>query len=75
MFELPLAVAIYCLIVGAVFSALWLAYDRRSRMHSEADLRRSAFHCIRCDSIYPGAYGAGLCRCPRCGHENSRLRF
>jgi len=75
MFEFPLAVAIFCLVVGAVFCGLWLYYDRRSRMNFEFELRRSAFHCPRCDLIYTGAAGAGACLCPRCGHENSRLRF
>jgi hypothetical protein len=75
MFELPIAAVIYCLLVGAVFSVLWLCYDRRDHLNFEVELRRSAFHCIRCDSIYSGTAGAALCRCPRCGHENSRLRF
>lgn len=75
MFDFPLAVAIFCLMVGAVFCGLGLYYDRRNRMNFELELRRSAFHCIRCDLIYARPAGAGARLCPRCGHENSRLRF
>jgi hypothetical protein len=75
MFELPIAAVVYCLLVGTAFIGLWLYYDRRGRMQFEDELRRSAFHCIRCDRIYPGDAGAGLSRCPACGHENTRLRF
>jgi hypothetical protein len=75
MFEFPLAVVIYCLLVGAVFCALGYYYDRRGRIAFELELRRSAFHCIKCDLTYTGTAGVGVCRCPRCDHENSRLRF
>jgi ribosomal protein L37AE/L43A len=75
MFEPIHATVIYCVLIGAVFSALWFYFDRRDRAHFETVLRRSAFHCIRCDQIYSETAGAGLSRCPKCGHENSRLRF
>jgi hypothetical protein len=75
MFEPTHATVIYCVFVGAVFGLLWFFFDRRDHAQFEAVLRRSAFHCIRCDRIYPGPAGAALCRCPGCGHENTRLRF
>jgi hypothetical protein len=75
MFAFPAAVAAYCVLVGAVFLGLWLAYDRRDNRSLERARRKAAFHCIRCDQLYTGTPGAELCRCPRCGHENMRLRF
>jgi DNA-directed RNA polymerase subunit RPC12/RpoP len=33
------------------------------------------FHCIRCDALYTAPTGTELCRCPKCGHQNGRLRF
>ncbi len=75
MFDLPAAVVAYCVLVAAVFLGLWLYYDRRDHRSFERERRKAAFHCIRCDQLYTGASGAELCRCPRCGHENARLRF
>jgi len=75
MFELPVAAAVYCSLVGLVFLATWLYYDRRDHALFEQERRKTTFHCIRCDRLYTAAAGAELGRCPRCGHENSRLRF
>jgi len=33
------------------------------------------FHCIRCDALYTSPTGSDLAKCPRCAHENTRLRF
>lgn len=75
MFEPPVAAAVYCLLLAAVFLGLWLVYDRRDHLRFEKERRKAAFHCIRCDRLYLGSTGAELCRCPSCGHENARLRF
>ena len=75
MFELPVAAVIYCVLVAIVFLALWLYYDRRDHRRFESERRRTSFHCIRCDQLYSGGARAELCLCPRCGHENARLRF
>jgi ribosomal protein L37AE/L43A len=75
MFELPVAVLIYCLLVAGAFLGLWLYYDRREHRRFEQERRKAAFHCIRCDRLYVAPAGTQLCRCPACGHENARLRF
>lgn len=75
MFELPAAAVVYCALVGVLFLALWLYYDRREHQRFEGQRRKTTFHCIRCDQLYAAPAGSELCPCPRCGHENSRLRF
>jgi rRNA maturation endonuclease Nob1 len=75
MFEFNAAVLAYCVVVAAVFLGLWLFYDRRDHRRFEHERRRTTFHCIRCDRLYAAPEAPELCRCPRCGHENSRLRF
>jgi len=75
MTGLPIAAVIYCTLVGAVFLGLWLYYDRREHARFELQRRKTTFHCIRCDHLYPAPAGTELCKCPRCGHENARLRF
>ncbi|MBI5770935.1 MAG: hydrogenase nickel incorporation protein HypA [Verrucomicrobia bacterium] len=75
MFEFTTAAVIYCALVGAGFLTLWLWYDRRDHRTFEAGRRRAAFHCIRCDALFAGAPGAQIEKCPKCGHENARLRF
>ena len=75
MFELTAATVIYCLLVAAAFLGLWIFYDRRDHRRFELERRKTTFHCIRCDTIYSAPRSAELCRCPKCGHENTRLRF
>lgn len=75
MLSLPAAAVIYCTLVAVVFLVLWLWYDRRDHARFEGQRRKTTFHCIRCDRLYTAPGGADLCRCPRCGHENARLRF
>lgn len=75
MFDLTTATVIYCLLVAAVFVSLWLWYDRRDNRRFELERRKTTFHCIRCDALYTAPQGTEMCRCPRCGHENARLRF
>ncbi|MFM1851640.1 MAG: hypothetical protein RIS54_1324 [Verrucomicrobiota bacterium] len=66
---------IYCAVTGVFFLVLWLYYDRRDHARFERERRRTVFHCIRCDRIYEAPAGTEPCRCPRCDHENARLRF
>jgi len=75
MFELPVAAAVYCALVGAAFLTLWLAYDRRDHRSFERERRKTTFHCIRCNHLYTARIGTELSQCPNCGHENSRLSF
>jgi len=75
MFEFTTATVIYCVMVGLVFLGLWGYYDRREHRRFERDRRKTSFHCIRCDALYTAPNGTELCLCPKCGHENSRLRF
>lgn len=70
------AVAVaFCTIVGLVFLGLWLWYDRRDHQRFELQRGRTTFHCIRCDHLYTAPPGTAVCHCPKCGHENARLRF
>jgi len=75
MLEFSTAAVVFCVLVAAVFLGLWLYYDRRDHRRFEAERRKTTFHCIRCDAIYSAPKGTQLCRCPKCGHENGRLRF
>jgi hypothetical protein len=75
MFEFPVATLVYCIVVALAFLTLWLYYDRRDHRRFEGERRRTTFHCIRCDRLYTAAAGTELCTCPRCGHQNARLRF
>ncbi|HZP60901.1 MAG TPA: hydrogenase nickel incorporation protein HypA [Opitutaceae bacterium] len=75
MLALPTAVVFYCLVVAAVFLGLWFYYDRRDHVRFEGERRKTTFHCIRCGRLYTASAGGELCKCPQCGHENSRLKF
>jgi hypothetical protein len=75
MFDLTTGAVLYCVILAVGFLGLWLCYDRRDHRRFERERRKTTFHCIRCDQIYPAPAGTELCPCPRCGHENTRLRF
>ena len=75
MFELSTATAIYCALVAVAFWGLWSYYDRRDQRRFELERRKTVFHCIRCDALYTAPTGTELSKCPKCGHENSRLRF
>lgn len=75
MLEPTLASVVYCLLTAGLFAGLWLYYDRRDQRRFDAERRKSTFHCIRCDALYAGGRGVDACPCPRCGHENVRLRF
>ena len=75
MLDLTTAVVLYCALIGVAFVALWLWYDRRDHQNFELERRRTTFHCIRCDALYTARSGTALSRCPKCGHENARLKF
>ncbi len=75
MLDLTTAVIVFCAMVAVVFLGLWLYYDRRDHQRFERERRKTVFHCIRCDAVYTAPSGSELGRCPRCGHENTRLRF
>ena len=75
MFDLTTAVVVYCTLVGVAFAGLWLWYDRRDHHRFELERRRTTFHCIRCGALYTAPSGTELCKCPRCAHENARLKF
>ncbi len=76
MFDFTAATLVYCVMVGMIFLGLWIYHDRRDYVRYQKARRRTAFHCIRCDSIYAGIGGrVDMVECPNCGHRNSRLRF
>jgi Zn finger protein HypA/HybF involved in hydrogenase expression len=61
--------------VGITFLCLWLWYDRRDHRRFELERRKITFHCIRCDALYTASSASQSCACPKCGHDNVRLRF
>jgi ribosomal protein L37AE/L43A len=75
MFDLTTASVVYCLGLAALFLGLWIYYDRRDHARFEAERRRTVFHCVRCDNVYAERGLLEIVKCPRCGHENGRLRF
>ncbi|MSU22451.1 MAG: hydrogenase nickel incorporation protein HypA [Opitutus sp.] len=75
MFDLTSATVLYCVVVAVTFVGLWLWYDRREHRRFERERRKTTFHCIRCDALYAAPAATELAKCPKCGHENVRLRF
>jgi ABC-type xylose transport system permease subunit len=73
--DLTTAAVLYCAIVAVVFVVVWLWYDRRDHRRFDLERRKTTFHCIRCDALYSASSGTPLGKCPKCGHENARLRF
>ncbi len=66
---------VFCFALAALFLGLWLYYDRRDYALFEHARRKSSFLCARCDHLYAAPGRPDHCACPRCGHENHRLRF
>jgi uncharacterized iron-regulated membrane protein len=75
MLDFTTATVVCCALVGGLFTGLWVYYDRRDHGLYERARRRKAFHCIRCDALYATTGTGDLSPCPKCGHENVRLRF
>ena len=75
MFDLTTGAVIFCVLLAVLFLALWLYYDRREHHRFERERRKTTFHCIRCDQLYTAKTGVELAKCPRCGHDNTRLKF
>lgn len=75
MFDLTTAAVLYCLGLAVFFLTLWIYYDRRDHARFEAERRKTIFHCIRCDQVYAARGKLETAVCPRCAHENARLRF
>ncbi len=66
---------VFCFALAALFLGLWLFYDRRDYAFFEHARRKGSYLCSRCDNLYAAPGNPGSCPCPRCGHENHRLRF
>lgn len=73
--HLTLDVVIYGLLVLGAFGFLWVYYDRRDRVFYDAERSKVTFHCIRCDHLYTEKKGVETALCPKCGHQNVRLKF
>ena len=59
----------------AIIFGLWMYYEFRDRkLYSEAR-SRVLFHCIKCGHLYSMARGTEFAVCPKCGFENTRLKF
>lgn len=59
----------------ALVFAVWIRYDRVDARLSDHRRMRTVFHCVKCGTLYtrPRRREAGLC--PKCGHNNIRLKF
>lgn len=68
-------VVLFCFCIAALFLGLWKFYDHRDFQLFENERRKTTFICARCDHLYSKAGRPELAACPKCGHENSRLRF
>lgn len=68
-------VVLYGVSVIGLIGALWWYYDRRDRTFYDATRRKITFHCIRCDHLHTERAGTETAACPKCGHENIRLKF
>lgn len=66
---------IYCFAVEIFFLGMWLFYGRREYAFFEHARRKATFLCPRCNKLYAAPAGAETCACPRCGHENTRLKY
>jgi hypothetical protein len=73
--DISTAAAVFCLLVAVVFLSLWMYYDRRDYALFEHARRKTTFCCIRCHHLYAATGEPQLCKCPKCGHENAKLRF
>lgn len=68
-------ILLFGLLVLGLFTFLWLYYDRRDRSFYDTERRKITFHCIRCDTLYTQKTGVDTAPCPKCGHQNTRLKF
>ncbi len=73
--SITLEVLIYGVAVLGLFGFLWIYYDRRDRALYDKERRKITFHCIRCDQLYTQPVGTETADCPKCGHNNVRLKF
>lgn len=73
--DLATVVTLYCFLVAALFLALWMFYDRRDHALFEHARRKSTFLCAKCNHLYAAAGRPDSSTCPRCGRENTRLKF
>jgi hypothetical protein len=73
--DFTLPIFLYGLLVLGLFAAAWLYYDRRDRALYDAQRRKISFHCIRCNLLYVERAGTETAGCPRCQHNNVRLKF
>jgi DNA-directed RNA polymerase subunit RPC12/RpoP len=73
--DFTLDVLLYGLVVFGGVGALWFYYDRRDRTLYDDERRKITFHCIRCDTLYTEKAGTETAPCPKCGHQNIRLKF
>lgn len=75
MFDFTTGVIVYSVLVAALFLGLWAYYDRRDFRRFEGARRRTTFFCVRCDNLYSIQGHPEVAVCPRCGHQNTRLKF
>ena len=75
MLDLTFGVVSYCVLAGLIFLGLWLWYDRRDHASFDVECRKTTFHCIRCGHLYAEKQGTELALCPKCAHQNVRLKF
>lgn len=73
--DITIPILIYGAATFGLIGFLWIYYDRRDRARYDAQRRKISFHCIRCDHLYTELAGTETAKCPKCGHQNTRLKF
>lgn len=77
MFTLPFSIfaLVYIALGAGGLFVLWIYTDFRDKQLYDSRRRKLVYHCIRCDHLYTGTGENERKRCPRCQHDNHRLRF
>jgi DNA-directed RNA polymerase subunit RPC12/RpoP len=70
-----IVVAIIISVGLALVFGVWMQYDRADRLFRDHRRLRTVFHCVKCGTLYtrPRRRETGVC--PKCGHNNIRLKF
>ncbi len=67
--------ALYVLFGMVLTFTLWFLYDLRSAREWKFKRRHTAYHCIKCGTIYSAHSGDAGTPCPNCQFVNNPLRF
>lgn len=66
---------IYMFVGLSLVLGLWFFYDRREKRNYQLNRFYSAYHCIKCGSIYAQKSHVLDAPCPDCKFNNTKLKF